>query len=255
MAYFLFDVQRGYFDYFSSAMVVMLRSLGIPSRIAVGYIIRTQDKVPDTDTYVISEGNAFAWPEVYFPNLGWVEFNPTPNEAAIVRSASDDQDLASGDLTDVPPDEPLPEDLFPQDEPAGPALDALQNNGGSNLVGNILMGLVLVFLGVTVAGGLTFQFAWQRGLGGLDYPSQIWEKTQRLARWARIPTYPQQTPREYVARLQHELPDVEDVPYLGDTYVRSRYGGKKLEDSERARLTAVWKSVRNTLLGRLMRWR
>ncbi len=236
-------------------MVVMLRSLGIPARIAVGYVIRPQDRVPDTNTYIVSEANAFAWPEVYFPGLGWVEFNPTPSEPRIVRSTDDSGDAFAGDEGLLPEDELLPdESLIPTDEAPG-AIDQLTVDEGSNLVGNILMGLVLLFLGVTVAGGLTFQFAWQRGLAGLDYPNQIWEKTQRLARWARIPVFPQQTPREYVERLEHNLPEVEDVRYLETAYVRSKYGGKQLDDAERDRLTAVWKGVRNTLLGRIMRWR
>jgi hypothetical protein len=117
------------------------------------------------------------------------------------------------------------------------------------------MGVVLALVGITIVGGLTFQFAWQRGMGGLDYPSQVWEKTQRLARWARIPAYPNQTPREYISRLEHELPEVEDVRYLEQTYERAKYGSKPLEESERERLSSVWKSVRNTLLSRILRWR
>ena len=80
VAYFLFTTQKGYFDYHASAMVVMLRTLGIPARLTVGYIVRPQDRKADTNTYNISEANAFAWPEVYFPGLGWIEFNPTPSE-------------------------------------------------------------------------------------------------------------------------------------------------------------------------------
>jgi hypothetical protein len=117
------------------------------------------------------------------------------------------------------------------------------------------MAIVLGFLALTLAGGLGFQFAWQRGLHGLDYASKTWEKTQRLARWARIPTFPQETPREYVGRLERELPEVEDLRYLESAYVRSRYGAKTLTDPERERLAGVWKAVRNNLFSRLMRWR
>jgi transglutaminase-like putative cysteine protease len=253
--YFLFDAGRGYFDYHASAMVVMLRSLGIPARIAVGYVIRPQDRIPDTSTYQVSEGNAFAWPEVYFPGLGWVEFNPTPSEPAIQRPATDDGEFFPDESGEFPTDELPQDEFFPPEEAAPGELDNLVVDDESNLVGNILMGIVLAFLAITFVGLAGFQFAWQRGLGGLDYPSQVWEKTQRLARWARIPTYPQQTPREYIARLEHELPEVEDVGYLEEAYERTRYGGKTLADSERERLATVWKGVRNNLFGRLLRWR
>ncbi len=255
VAYFLFDAGRGYFDYHASAMVVMLRSLGVPARIAVGYVLRPQDRIPDSNTYVVSEANAFAWPEVYFPGLGWVEFNPTPSEPRIVRPGSDDGDFLTDDLNEFPTDEALPDDLVPPADPASGALDQLAVGEGSNLVGNILMIIVVGFVAMTVIGGLGFQFAWQRGLSGLDDASRTWEKTQRLARWARIPTFPQETPREYVSRLEHELPEVEDVRYLSDAYVRTRYGAKQLEQAEKDHLATVWKAVRNNLLSRLMRWR
>src|SRR6185503_3644084 len=61
--YFLFDLQRGYFDYHASAMAVMLRSLGVPARVATGYAIDPLAREGDTNTYALTERNAFAWPE------------------------------------------------------------------------------------------------------------------------------------------------------------------------------------------------
>jgi transglutaminase-like putative cysteine protease len=255
VAYFLFDARRGYFDYHASAMVVMLRTLGIPARITVGYVIRPADRLPDTSTYVVSEANAFAWPEVYFPGLGWVEFNPTPSEPRIVRPGTDDSDLLPADFEEIPLDELVPDDPGIPIEPAQGEVEELAVQEESSLVGNILMAIVFGFLALSLAGGLFFQFAWQRGLSGLDYASQTWEKTQRLARWARIPVFEQETPREYTARLEHQLPEVEGIHYLGEAYVRSRYGAKTLTEPEKERLAGVWKSVRSNLLSRLMRWR
>jgi hypothetical protein len=108
---------------------------------------------------------------------------------------------------------------------------------------------------ITALGTVVFQYSWQHGLAGLPYPVQIWEKTMRLAKWARIRTLPQETPRELVYRLERELPDVEDMDYLGEAFVRARYGQKELEPAERERLQAVWKDARNTLLARIFRWK
>lgn len=253
--YFLFDLNRGYFDYHASAMVVMLRSLGIPARIAVGYVVRPQDRIPDTNTYIVVEANAFAWPEVYFPGLGWIEFNPTPSEARIPRAGSDDDFLIDEFFDEFLDDDFLPDDFFPEiEEPSG-LLEDLSREEGSNLIGSIILGVIVLFIGITAVAGGAFHYSWQHGLGGLDYPTQVWEKTVRLARFARIPSFPQQTPYEYAEQLQRELPEVPDVELLSSSFVRARYGQKQLSEAETEHLTEVWKRVRNTLLSRIFRWK
>jgi transglutaminase-like putative cysteine protease len=251
--YFLFEQRRGYFDYHASAMVVMLRTLGIPSRLAVGYIVRPQNRVPDSNTYVVYEGNAFAWPEVYFPGLGWVEFNPTPSEPPVSR-LSEGADETDTDLEDE-------EDLLGIGgggiitEPAVPQIETLQTEEGSGIIGRIILSTILLVIGVTAVVGGGFQYVLNRGLGGMDYAVQTWEKTLRLARLARVRPLPQETPRDIVARLRRELPDVEGLDYLGDSFLRSRYGRKELAPQEKERLSSVWRDVRKTLLQRFLRWK
>lgn len=66
----------GYCEQFSSAMAVMARTLGIPARVAVGFIPGTLQ----TDlTYKVSSHDAHAWPELYFSGAGWIRFEPTPS--------------------------------------------------------------------------------------------------------------------------------------------------------------------------------
>jgi transglutaminase-like putative cysteine protease len=77
----LFDYKQGYCVYYASAEVLMLRSLGIPARMAVGF---TQGE-RDGDKYVVRRLNSHAWPEVYFPGIGWVEFEPTAGQAPLDR--------------------------------------------------------------------------------------------------------------------------------------------------------------------------
>lgn len=81
--YFLFDLQKGYCDYYATAMVVMARSLGIPSRLAIGYYQGTYDEV--NRRYIVTEADAHSWAEVYFPQIGWVPFEPTSGRAEIKR--------------------------------------------------------------------------------------------------------------------------------------------------------------------------
>jgi transglutaminase-like putative cysteine protease len=81
--YFLFDSQQGYCNYYASAEVILLRSLGIPARMAVGYAQGMQQG--QSGVYVVRQRDAHAWPEVYFPGLGWIEFEPTSSQPPISR--------------------------------------------------------------------------------------------------------------------------------------------------------------------------
>ena len=71
--------KEGYCIHFSSAMAVMARSLGIPSRIAVGFLPGTQlpEKVDGRTAFSVTSHNLHAWPELYFEGIGWTRFEPT----------------------------------------------------------------------------------------------------------------------------------------------------------------------------------
>lgn len=71
----LFETQVGFCEQIASALVVMLRSLGIPARIAVGYVSSERDRT--TGEWISRGSDAHAWAEVYFPGIGWQGFDPT----------------------------------------------------------------------------------------------------------------------------------------------------------------------------------
>jgi hypothetical protein len=69
------QIRRGFCEQYASTMVAMLRTMGIPARVAVGFTTGTQQ----TDgSYLVTNQNAHAWPEVWFATAGWVRFEPTP---------------------------------------------------------------------------------------------------------------------------------------------------------------------------------
>lgn len=72
---FLFEMDKGYCQYYATTMVVMLRSEGVPARYVTGYSPGVQS---GDNQYTVTSSNAHAWVEVYFPNTGWVRFDPTP---------------------------------------------------------------------------------------------------------------------------------------------------------------------------------
>lgn len=69
--------KSGYCVHFASAMAVMARTLGIPSRIAVGFLPGTQVTPGSTSTWTVTSNDLHTWPELYFQGLGWVPFEPT----------------------------------------------------------------------------------------------------------------------------------------------------------------------------------
>ncbi len=83
---FLFEMDAGYCTYFATTMVTMLRSQDVPARMAVGYSTGQQI---DEDTWVVRGTNAHAWVEVYFPEYGWITFEPTPPADLLEEQASE----------------------------------------------------------------------------------------------------------------------------------------------------------------------
>jgi transglutaminase-like putative cysteine protease len=76
LANFLFERKQGHCEYFASAMAVMLRTQGIPSRVVNGF--RGGEFNDVSSQYVVRASNAHSWVEAYFPGRGWVSFDPTP---------------------------------------------------------------------------------------------------------------------------------------------------------------------------------
>lgn len=88
--WFLFTWKSGYCNYYATAEVMMLRSSGIPARLAVGYAEGTREKDPSAGsgqagTFTVRGRDSHAWPQVYFPAIGWVDFEPTAGQPALVR--------------------------------------------------------------------------------------------------------------------------------------------------------------------------
>jgi transglutaminase-like putative cysteine protease len=253
--YFLFESKRGYFDYHASAMVVLLRSLHIPSRLAVGYVLDESQRPAGGDSLRVTEKAAYAWPEVYFPGLGWVEFNPTPDRATFIRTeqaAVDDPEPT--DFSDVPINPFADQQTgFPIDEGAD-AAGAVASGAGDRAMW-IGAGLLAGIVALTIVGGAGIGYAWRRGLAGLPAPARLWGQTVRLASWARVPPAGAQTPAEYARALQADVPGVDGADDLADAYVRHQYGKAQMIDDEQSDLEERWRTVRGSLLRRLFRLR
>ena len=163
--YFLFDLRKGYCDYYATAMVVLARAAGLPARYIAGYIGEHYDA--EKDAYIITADEAHAWVEIYFPGYGWVPFEPTGGRPAFER-----------------PSEPIPE--LPQDfnfdfEPLVPPgylrVDLL--------LGGILLSIPLLILLVW----LIWRIADRRLviLPATTLLPKLYKRIYRYARWAEFP--------------------------------------------------------------------
>lgn len=124
-----FTTKRGFCVHFASAMAVMARTLGIPSRVAVGYLPGTHQS---GGQWSVTNRDAHAWPELYFQGVGWVPFEPTPANRAPLPS--DSTNAVNGANTPEPaaatqrPNQP---EQTPTNEPNNEQNNE-QNNPGQN---------------------------------------------------------------------------------------------------------------------------
>jgi transglutaminase-like putative cysteine protease len=77
------EVKSGYCIHFASAMALMAREVGIPSRMVVGFLPGSRDSTGTGRDYIVSSSDLHAWPELYFEGIGWLRFEPTPGRGAL----------------------------------------------------------------------------------------------------------------------------------------------------------------------------
>lgn len=118
--------RSGYCVHFASAMAVMARTLGIPSRVAVGFLPGTQtdDLVQGRVAYRVTTQNVHSWPELYFEGIGWIRFEPTPGRGFVPTYADE---ATPGVPAPAPPATPAPT-ATPTPTPSGAAVPLDPNN-------------------------------------------------------------------------------------------------------------------------------
>lgn len=264
--YFLFDSRTGYFDQFSSAMAIMLRTQGIPTRVSAGFALDESDLNAETKAYVVTEQNAWSWPEVYFPGLGWVEFNPTPNRAVVARPGDDTaarEAAGAGGLADPEFDALFDDqllDLLAEEEFAtGGFVTAIpeENNAVREFVGRVI-GWTLAAATLVLVLAIGLRLWWSRAFAGLTPAEGRWARVQRLARWAGIAPFDDRTPAESAADLAARIGERDSVRALARSYTRARYGGPEVAtvaetEEEAEALDAHYAKVRAALRGLIRR--
>jgi len=157
---FLFESKAGYCDNFSTSMVVLLRTLDIPTRWVKGFTGGEMiDRGETHQTYEVTNANAHSWVEVYFEGIGWVPFEPTQGFQNLSDFELDQSQEASPEWED----EELPEPELPEEEEEQPEeMDVQNTNQTVNLSLNWWqIGLVVAVLAVIAFLIYRFRLHWQ----------------------------------------------------------------------------------------------
>ncbi len=241
--YFLFDLRKGYCDYYASAMVVMARAVGIPARLAVGYASGYYDE--RMDDYTVTEAEAHSWPELYFPPYGWIPFEPTVARSPFERIG-------------------LPEDRGERlATSSGQEFPELRewNPWPRRWLGR--PGLLGLFLGVIVVGYLAWMryrrailgpvaaaymglLWWGRRLGEAHSPAETpREHAWAVARRMELITRGARRHRERLERWQRAAQP--DLMLVAEAYTEEVYADQPLPDAKRRQVDAAWRRLRGKL--------
>jgi hypothetical protein len=235
--YFLFDSREGYCDYYASAMAVMARAVGIPARIAVGYAGWEYDK--ESDGCLVRRSNAHAWVEIYFPDYGWIEFEPTAGEPRIMRPgegvevAEGDEERSRSEVTPRLREPPEDEGGFlPQTAPRG------------FLSVKPLLGVFFLLIPLAIGFAL-----WLRGRRRQTLPvERVYRGMASYARLLGLQSSPSQTPLEFGASLAERVP-MEGVKAvrISELYSQERFSREGISEAEGKEAREDWSRLRRAI--------
>jgi transglutaminase-like putative cysteine protease len=227
--YFLFELQRGYCDYYATAFVVLARLAGLPARFATGFTSGQWN--PVDGQFIISENNAHSWPEVYFPEVGWIPFEPTAGRSPLLRIA-----LPQGRSSSLPPPVVTPDSVT--------RVDATWN--WQPLVWLVPLALFL-------------WIGWQGWRWWWRQREDPWQAVLQWGSRAGRPIDVGETVLEYgqglagyVLRHQVNTPDAgriaaREIEAVSAAVNRMRYGGEPERREAQSLLDAHWRRLRDYL--------
>lgn len=249
--YFLFEAKRGYADYYASTMVVMLRTVGVPARLAVGFATGRYDVAQRR--FVVTEKQAHTWPEVYFAGLGWIPFEPSPNQTPIDRGilAAEISGSANPELDEFYDE--LGEEEFLVTGAAAVVGGAVP---GTSILGVEVPNLpdlrpLLAVLVVIVVGWFGYNFVQERRMNPHQMVRHVYRKLVRAGRLAGIPASTAYTPHEYGYILLNDVRPASDkrfpdsaVQAICTTYAESLYSAQGISPQQKNTAVKAWGRLR-----------
>jgi transglutaminase-like putative cysteine protease len=261
---FLTEVREGYCEQFAIAMAMMARQVGVPSRVAVGF---TSGEIVDNTWLQVTTHDAHAWPELWFPEAGWVPFEPTPRADGTVtlpiyttpagRVPADAEGEAAQPDTTTPEQQPTPNPQAPEPDVPGES-DPLAGAGADQ--GWLERPLVRAGLAVALLVLLVPAVKWARNLlarrrAGHRPRDAVAESYAELTAWARdagIGRRRAETPAAYARRLHDDFAaDADPLVELTGLFERAEYAPAEPDDDQAAAARRLARSARAGLAGRL----
>jgi transglutaminase-like putative cysteine protease len=245
--YVLFITREGFCDYYASAMAVMARSLGIPARIATGYAQGQFDS--KLNAYEVYQNNAHTWPEIYFPKYGWIQFEPTASQPAIVRPTLNN---GKSDTADQPQEQDNANQPNPRQRPDRAPEDIDTPAGGTlpTAAASRLRTIATVAFIAAAALVLLIGSAWlgvraYEGGGGAREISTggawAFARLARMMRWLRVRPSAAETPYEQARTIGAAVPKRQgEIDQLADLYVRERYGRAEVDLNQ---TRTIWQRI------------
>lgn len=245
---------EGFCQYYASTMAMVLREMGIPSRLVRGFL---PGQTSDGESWTVPNEAFHAWVEAFFPGHGWVRFDPTPPTRALEAVGQEatalidrEDETPQPERTPRPQPEPEPSD-FPEPSPTldpqpNPVDDACTNDCDDALAGLLVSGGIAGLMLVVIGGLLVLRLIRGPAADG----STAYGAIVRLATRLGHGPHPAQTEYEYAASLSTTLPRVRDDLYLvAATRVESTYGQRAPDDGRRTALRQAYRRIRTALLG------
>ena len=209
----LFVSQEAYCTYYASAMTIMLRSQGIPTRIVNGYA--QGEFREDSNSYRVKASDAHTWVEVYFPEYGWIQFEPTASIPVVVRAENEQAGLDAG-LTGATQNELSREELLGEEDDLTTLADdlasnLLNNEGGAaelttaDRIAWILRGAIGVVIVALASLIVLLANRYNRRIEGNVLKS--YGRLESWARWLGISFRPVDTPYERADLLAAAAPE------------------------------------------------
>ncbi len=238
--------RAGYCLHYASTMAVLLRQMGIPTRLAEGYLpgrrVGTREQLTGDQLH--------AWVEVYFPGYGWYKFDPTGS------GVGEQSEPPTGTTPSARPSSaPLPS--FPDDEDPRRSFAPGSGNIGRGQGGNDAAGLFIIFAVVLlVAVGSIAFVAWERGPRGEVTPDSVWRGVARLATRFGFGPRPTQTVYEFAGSLGEVLPSARpELQTVARAKVEVAYGRHVLGEDRMRGLKDAHRRLRRELLSLIFRRR
>jgi len=253
------QARAGYCVHYASAFAVMARSLGIPSRIVVGYLPGTATRVAQEGgtEYTVRSNQLHSWPEVYFEGIGWVPFEPTNSLGVPTTFSSGSTGGGATTPTDTGQDAATPEDQ-PSTAPtqAAPGDAGAQDSGGITIgarpgtawVAPVLIAMALLLLAGVPAFVRTVLRRRRLAAAREGDPVAAWTALREDALDLGIPVSDALSPRAFAAGLVEEHGvDADDIDLLRDALERVSYGGDAVDAEQGPELAAAVTRVRGRL--------